>query len=102
MSADFIPAAVEAVVIRPGDKLLLRYDGALTAEQARTIEDRVSEGLKGSIKPGDIVVIMCDQIAVYRDEAPERTVRHHYDQYGHHPEGACPYDCEACVAIREE
>ena len=70
MSTEFIPAAAEAIVIRPGDKLILRFDSdyPLSAQQAQIIKDRVAEMLDG-IESSDVMVIGCDQIAVFRDEA---------------------------------
>lgn len=69
MSTGFIPAAAEAVVIRPGDKLILRFDSdyPLSAQQAQTIKDRIAEMLHESVEASDILVICCDQIAVFRD-----------------------------------
>lgn len=53
----------EAFVIRPGDKVLLRYSESLSQEQAH----RIREQVKDRIGLEALIVTGCDQIAVYRD-----------------------------------
>lgn len=56
---------LEALVIRPGDKLMLRYGGMMSAEHAQRIKDQISGAL--DIEAGDdVVIVCCDQIAVFR------------------------------------
>lgn len=54
-----------AVVVRPGDKLVLAYADSLDADTARTIKERVAELLPG------VEAVLIDgpvNVIVYRDE----------------------------------
>jgi hypothetical protein len=65
--SDAIHEIKEAVVIKPGDTLILRVDAtgnkALTRQQAETIRERCMELLP---ELDDVLVIQCDGVAVYR------------------------------------
>ncbi|MGZ4518888.1 MAG: hypothetical protein ACXVX9_12170 [Mycobacteriaceae bacterium] len=54
----------DAFVIRPGDRVILRFNRDLTAAQAQQIKDRFKEvtGLRDAI-----ILSGCNQIVVYRD-----------------------------------
>lgn len=52
-----------AVVVRPGDKLVIRLSGHVDMATAASIKQRVAEELPGV----EAVIISCDQLAVYRD-----------------------------------
>lgn len=57
-----------AVVVRPGDKLVIARTDRLTHEQASVIRTALAERLPGV----DIILVdECSGLAVYRDEQPD-------------------------------
>lgn len=58
-----LPTPCGALVIRPGDTLIVRFQKPMSMDHA----DRVKKGLE-ELLPGvaDVVLIVADQIAVYR------------------------------------
>lgn len=58
-------AAMDGLVVRPGDTLIVRYDRTFNADEAQRVKDKLRERLPGV----DVLVIGCQQIAVYRPEA---------------------------------
>jgi ElaB/YqjD/DUF883 family membrane-anchored ribosome-binding protein len=61
----------EAVTVRPGETLVLRYDGPLSRQQAHEIKSQ-AEALLPGVK---IVVVQADQIAKLTAETMEDAVR---------------------------
>ena len=62
-----VEVAVElsAVVVRPGDIMIVLHKGALSAEMADTIKERARTLLPGIC---DVVVFQADGLAVYRPD----------------------------------
>lgn len=56
----------EAVVIRPGDKLLMRFSDYCTEQEAAEVRDRA---LARMPELADVIVVCAEQIAVLRPEA---------------------------------
>lgn len=55
----------EALVVRPGDHLIVRIEGVLTHDHAAAIKERVLERLP---LLSDVTVICADGLAVFRHE----------------------------------
>ena len=53
----------EALVIRPGDTLIVRYDRSISTDQAQSIKELLTKRLPDL---HDIIVLNADEIAVYR------------------------------------
>jgi hypothetical protein len=58
-----IPEIAEALVIRPGDKLLVRVDRGITVQEVEVLR----EGLSERFPEVEWTVIIADQLAVIRD-----------------------------------
>jgi hypothetical protein len=56
----------EALVVRPGDTLIVRYAHGTTLDTIAKVRDIIKERLPGL---ADVLVIGADEIAVYRPEA---------------------------------
>lgn len=52
----------QALIVRPGDTLILRVTRRLAADQAEHIKAAVQQRIPGI----DVVIIECDQLSVYR------------------------------------
>ena len=61
----------EAVTVRPGETLVVRYDGPLSAQMANEVKDRL-EALLPGVK---IVIIQAGQVAKITAETLEDAVR---------------------------
>jgi hypothetical protein len=62
MSGVVTPPISEALVIRPGDKLLVRVDVHTSRERAMELRDQISERLPEV----EVCVIAAEQLAVFR------------------------------------
>lgn len=60
----------EAFIIRPGDHLLIRFDRALTSQQAAEIKAMLTERLPGLA--GVTILSAAAQVCVYRPESEPR------------------------------
>lgn len=61
-----LPEYIEAAVIRPGDKLVLRFKvGTLTDDRMDYLQERLRELLPESI---DVLLIEAEQLAVVRGD----------------------------------
>lgn len=71
MSEQSLPGVAEALVIRPGDTLILRLDSGLTPGQLEARRDRLVPSLKARV-PGVEVIMLggVEQMAVYRPDRP--------------------------------
>lgn len=59
-----IRPVLDAVTVRPGDKLIVRIAGSVTMDLA----DRLKKGLEELLPGVEPIIIAADQILVYRDD----------------------------------
>lgn len=69
MSEQSLPGVAEALVIRPGDTLILRLDSGLTPSQLEAYRDRLVPSLKAWVPGVEVIMIGgVEQMAVYRPD----------------------------------